>query len=125
MPDLIKLSRIMNKKIEEIEEDAGRLEELAISKAEAAANYDKALGLCIIQLKNGGSVEVDGNIISNPPATITERIARAACWRELLEKDKADALYGACRSRISARESQLNGYQSINRYLSEVEKGGG
>lgn len=125
MADLIALNRLMGKKIKLIEEDTLALEQLAINKAQTLSIYEKAVGLTIMQLKNGGSVEVDGVSITNPPATIAERIARAACWQECLEKEKAEALYKAAITRISSRSAQLNGYQSMNRYLSEADQEGG
>jgi len=121
MTNLLKVAKLMNDKIKSIEEFRNSLEQLAINKATALSEYEKQLAKTIIQLKNGGEVEVDGLIYKDPPITLTEKIARGACWKESLEKERAEGRYKACITNISALEAQLNGYQSINRYLAETE----
>jgi len=121
MSELLKLAKLINTKIKEIELIRNKLEQLAIDKATASANYDRKLAVTIIQLKNGGKVELDGVVYEDPPVTLAEKVAKGACWQLALERDKADGLYKANVTNLSALESQLNGYQSINRYLAETE----
>jgi hypothetical protein len=120
--DLLQVAKLINQKINAIEEERNKLETFAIDKARFESEYDKDLAVTIIKLKTGSTIEVDGNEIVNPPATIIERIARGAVWQAKLKYETANGRYKAVTSNISALESQLNGYQSINRYLSEVEK---
>ena len=64
-------------------------------------------------------MDIEGEVIKDPPATALEKIAKGICYKEKLEMDKADAEYKSLITYIDIVESQLNGWQSINRYLSE------
>ena len=121
MSELLKLAKLINGKIASIEDLRTKLDGLAVDKANALSQYEKKVAVTIIQLKTGGEVELEGVTYYNPPITVTEKIARGVCWQECLEKEKSDGLYKACVTNISALTSQLNGYQSINRYLAETE----
>ena len=59
-------------------------------------------------------------IIKNPPTTIIEKVAKGICWKECLEKDLAETQYKVNLEKADIIKAQLNGYQSINRYLSET-----
>ena len=95
------------------------LREAAENKANAIANYERELSKVIIGLKNGKSFEVDGEQITNPPATILERIARGVVYNEKLASELADNLYKNTIVGTQAIQAELNGYQSIFRYLDE------
>ena len=53
------------------------------------------------------------------PATIIEKTAKGICWQARLDMEKADALYKSLISNIDSVQAELNGFQSINRHLSE------
>jgi len=119
--DLLTVAKLINGKIKAIEVERNKLETLANNKARAEAEYDRELAVTIIKLKTGTPITVDGNEIVNPPATIIERIARGAVWEAKLRCETANGLYKATISNISALESQMTGYQSINKYLKEID----
>ena len=118
--DLLQVAKLINSKINAIEKERNKLETLALDKARFESEYDKQLAISIIKLKGGDALEIDGHEIVNPPATIIERIARGQVWKAKLDYSKAEGLYKATISNINALEAQLNGYQSINRYLKEI-----
>lgn len=91
----------------------------AIAKAESIAKYEKKVALTIISLKNGIEFELEGQKVSNPQTTITEKIARGICWYEKLKAEESEAIYKSLIVNIETIKAQLNGYQSINRYLEE------
>ena len=118
--DLLQVAKLINEKIKAIEVERNKLETLANNKARYESEYDRELAVVIIKLKTGTPITVEGNEIVNPPATIIERIARGATWESKLRYETANGLYKAVISNISALESQMCGFQSINKYLSEV-----
>ena len=117
--DVIETAKRMNHRINALESARNRLGELADLKAESIALYDKVMAVTIIKIKNGMEVELDGRHIINPPVTIMEKIARGICWEEKLAMEKAEAWYKVEVTSIAALTAELNGYQSINRYLGE------
>jgi hypothetical protein len=118
--DVIEIAKRMNHRINALETARGHLQSLAALKAESIALYEKVLAVTIIKIKNGMEVELEGRHIVNPPVTIMEKIARGICWEEKLAMEKAEALYKAETVCMSALAAELNGYQSINKYLGEV-----
>lgn len=111
-------------RIEECEEMLRRgrkeLSKRATEKANALSDYDRALAKAILKLRNGGSVELDGETITNPPATIIERIARGVCYKEKLEAELSEAVYKNAVVGLSSLQAELNGYQTLFRYLDET-----
>ena len=105
--------------IAELEKAKNHLRERSEKKAETSAEYDKAMAISIMKLRNGVELDLEGEKIKDPPATIIEKIAKGICFKEKLEMEKADAEYKSLITYISTVESQLNGWQSINRYLQE------
>jgi hypothetical protein len=89
-------------------------------KANAVAEYDRKLAVTIIQLKNGVDMELDGQIIHSPAATITEKIARGLCWKEKLAMEQTEGLLKSAASNLNAVEAQLSALQSIYKHLSTI-----
>lgn len=85
------------------------LEPLAINMAESIAMYDKAIRTRIIELKADGT-----------QTTICEKIAKGDCHKQLIDKELNIALYKIKNTKIECARASLNGYQSINKHLSEV-----
>lgn len=115
----IKVATEIEKKIAELELAKKHLSKRSEVKAETSANYDKAVALTIIKLRNGQTLELDGEKIVDPPATALDKIAKGICFKEKLEMDKAEAEYKSLITYIEVVQSQLNGWQSINKFLSE------
>jgi len=93
------------------------VKERAIRLAEAIANYDRQMAVTMMQLKNGMEFELDGVKIKDVTATNMERFAKGICWQPKLNMEEAEALYKSSITYIETVKAQLNGWQSINRYL--------
>jgi len=115
--EILEVAEQIRKKIYEIEEIRKVIKDRGEEKARAQAVYDKELAKVLIGLKNGEEFKLDDKIVKNPPATITEKIAKGLCWREKLAMEEAEMLYKSAISNMDAVCSQLNAWQSINRYL--------
>jgi len=107
----------IQKKIKEIEVLRTQIRNYAKDKADAISRYDKEMAKITIRLKNGEALALDDKRIENPPATIIERIAKGYCYAEKFDMELAEANYKGVITAIHALESELNGYQSIFRYL--------
>jgi hypothetical protein len=118
--DVIEVAKRMNHRINALEKARDNLQTLASLKAESIALYEKVLAVTLIRIKNGMEVELDGRSIVHPPVTIMEKIAKGVCWEEKLAMEKAEAMYKAEIVSMAALTAELNGYQSINKYLGEV-----
>jgi len=114
------IARKINDKIKLLEKGRSELKAAAIEKANRSAEYDKVIAITLIELKNGVTKELNGQMIQNPPATISEKIAKGLCWQERLEADKAEALYKITVQKMLSIQAELNGYQSIFRYQDET-----
>ena len=107
--DIKSIADEIEKKIRELESGRKIIGQRAEKKAEAIANYDKALAIKIITLKNEGT-----------PLSIVDKIARGECWQEKLEMEKAEGMYRAAVSGMDSLAAELNGWQSIYRHLSHT-----
>lgn len=123
MSELIKLAKLINGKIKELDELHGKIEGAMNEKCSAQSNYDKELAMKMIALNNGKEFKFFGETVKNPPATITEKIAKGLVYESRMDMELAENAYKAIISRIDSVKTQLNGYQSINRYLAELERG--
>lgn len=113
------IAEVIEKKIKLLEAGRARLEADGFGKAEQLALYEKALAGTIIKLKNGKEMELDGEKIQNPPATILEKIARGIVWQEKLNADLADTTYRSTIVKINTVCQELNAYQSL--FKSQIE----
>jgi len=119
MNDVINISNEIEKKIKLLERMRVEIRERAESRAITMAEYDKQLAITIIRLKNNNIEEWEGEEMIKLPATIIEKTAKGICWKAKLEMEKADALYKSLISNINSVQAELNGFQSINRHLSD------
>lgn len=117
--ELIKVAKLIEDKIKLLEAGRKELKDRAQRKAETIAEYDKQIALTIIKLKNGIEVELEGEKVQNPLASITEKIARGVCFKEKLEMEKSEAFYKNAIVGLSCIQAEMNGLQSINRHLDE------
>ena len=118
--EAVEVAKQIESKIEELELLKKELPAATFQQAKTAAEYDKQLALTIVRLRNGSEIEFEGHIVKNPPTTIIERIARGICYQSVLNRDTAEGKLKAIDSAIKTTMAQLNGFQSINRYLTEV-----
>ena len=115
--EIVEISKRITEKIELLEKGRSLILERAQRKAKAVANYEKALALTIVKLKMNALDTVFGFEIDNLPATLIEKTARGLVYSEKLEMEIAESEYKAAIVGMSAIQAELNGYQSINRFL--------
>ena len=118
--ETVKLSQLIEEKIKLLEAGRKELKTRAERKAETIATYDKRMAITMIELKNGVEVMWEGQKIQSPPATIIEKVAKGLCWKSKLEMEKAEAFYKNAVVGLSCIQAEMNGLQSINKYLGEV-----
>ncbi len=117
LTNFIDVTETIKNKIKTLENERDKLEILANNKANSLRDYRRKLAKTMIQLKNGIEFDVDGAKVQNPLTTILEKIAKGISADEEMMMDLHDSLYKNQRTIVDAIKSELNGYQSINRYL--------
>ena len=120
MNDIIQVNNEIEAKIKLLEKMRVEIKGRAEEKAAALSEYDKQLAITIIRLKNNNIDEWEGEKLVNIQATVLEKIARGICWEAKLKMEKADAMYKSLISNIDSVQAELNGWQSINRHISQV-----
>jgi hypothetical protein len=105
--DALTVAKKINSKIIELDELKVSLEALAMEKARTSSLYEANLAKSILSLKQEN------------PVTIVEKLARGVCAADKFSMDFSESKYKNQLKIIDLTEAQLNGYQSINRYLSE------
>jgi hypothetical protein len=118
--EAIQVAKEIEGKINELELLKKELPAAIYHQGKTAADYDKQLALTIVRLRNGTEMQFEGYTVKDPPVSIMERIAKGICWQEALTMDTAEGKLKAIDSAIKTTMAQLNGFQSINRYLAEV-----
>ena len=98
--------------IEALGIEGKRSEDLIEAKAEAMSEYDKLLGSAEAKM------EADGDKV-----TLIKDKAKGNIYKALYAKIVAEESLKAHYSKLSRLEAQLNGLQSINRYLQNVSRG--
>lgn len=106
--EVYELAIALQNKVKLLEKGRQILKERAEAKAKAISEYDKALGLSILELKE------------SHPATICEKIAKGQIYQKRYDMEVADAMYRNAVTKIECVKAELNGLQSVNRHLSET-----
>jgi hypothetical protein len=117
--DILTTSEKIEEKIKLLEQGRALLQKRAIDKANAIAEYDKQITITILKLRNGETIEFDDKEIVNPPVTIIEKIAKGICYKYLIKKDLAESQYRNAVIGMDSIKAEMNGYQSINRFLDQ------
>ncbi len=115
--EVLEVAQRIESKIKLLEKGRDMLHELSAQRAMKIAQYDCQLGITIIKLRNGVAMKHQDQTIKDPPATVTEKIAKSICWQERLDMEQADTEYKLAVKKLDCVQAELNGYQSINRYL--------
>lgn len=97
-------------------ENSDQIEDAIKKMSNAKGAYERAMAITMINLKNGVELELDGEKIKNPGATMTEKIARGICFQEKIDMELAEAELKGLMKKIDIVMAQLNGYQSINKF---------
>ncbi len=118
--ETIQIAKQIQQKINVIVKMRSELRKRSEKKSIAISNYEKNIAITMIKLRNGVEFELDGEKIADPPVTLIEKIARGICYKEKLELEESESLYKSLIVNINAVESELNGLQSINKYLDKL-----
>lgn len=117
--DVISVATKIENKIKLLEIGRALIKERGIKKATLKGTYEKAIAITIMKLKNDVAFELEGVTVKSPAATVSEKIAKGICYQECIDLEIADSNYKAAIVGMSAIQAELNGYQSIFRYLDE------
>ena len=115
--EVIEVSNKIEETINKIQKTLLEIKERAENRARSLAEYENAIAITILKLKNGKINKYQGEDISSLPATLIEKTARGMCMEQCFTKDKAEAEYKNVCMGLQALQAILNGYQSINRHL--------
>ncbi|MDD4689052.1 MAG: hypothetical protein PHE51_04820 [Eubacteriales bacterium] len=119
--DLIYISTEIQKRINDLSNGRKIIAQRSEEKAKYISEYEKKMAVVIMRLKNGEKFDIEGHTVGGElPANLIEKIARGVCWKEKMDMERADGFYRAAVSGMSSLESELNGLQSILRYLKEI-----
>lgn len=106
--EALTIAKAINSRIIELELAKKELPALAQKKAETLAAYEKAIAIETFKLAQDTSI------------SIIDKLAKGNCSDLRMQMDLAESAYKNALKIIDITQAQLNGYQSINRYLSEV-----
>lgn len=121
--DPIKVADLIQDKIEEIRQARSLIKSYATRKSVSAAEYSKQRAIVTLQLKNNKIQHFEGEIIPpNPAVTLIKTLAEGICWKEELEKEEGENQYKGLIAILDAIKAELNGLQSVNKYLDNLKK---
>ena len=106
--EILKVAQEIEKKITQLEKGRAMLDNAARDKAVAMSEYDKQLAITIVKLKE------------EYPITLCEKIAKGEIYKARYQMDVTESNYKSIITKIDCLKAELNGWQSIYRYLSEV-----
>ena len=115
--EIVNVANLIESKINELNNGLKMLNEIGAESALKQAEFDVKLAQALIKLKNGEEVEVKGDTVINPPATIMGKIAVGSVWKEKLDADVAEKRYKNAMEKMDILKAQLMGWQSIFRHL--------
>jgi hypothetical protein len=118
--ELQKVSEEILNKIHLLEIGRKELKSRGLNKAMHSAEYEKVIGITMLKLKNNSIKTYEEYPCENLPATLIEKVARLICWEHKLNMDTAEVEYKNAVVGIHAIESELNGFQSINRVQQDI-----
>lgn len=109
--EIIQIADQIRKKIGLLEHFREQLEEASLNKAKAISEYDSMVAIETLKLKDEGY-----------PTTILDKLAKGKCADYRYAQDLAETKYKSINTIIDSIKAELNGYQSIFRWLEEVRK---
>ena len=119
MSDVITITESIEDKIRKLEIGRNQLAKRAIIKAETRGHYEKQLAITMLKLRNGGINEWEDLDCENLPNTLIEKVARGIVFQEKIDAERAEAEYKNAIVGMDSIKSELNGYQTISRNISE------
>lgn len=107
--NVVNIADAIEHKIYELEKMRKDINQLVINKANAISGYDKAMAREIFLLREKGT-----------SVSIIDKMARGKCVSQRYDMELAEGLYKALISNMQCLQAELNGWQSINRHLSNL-----
>lgn len=117
MDDILTNAQKIHNKIAELEEQRERLLPASFDKAKSISDYDKAIAITELKLRNGLITEFEGVQINSLPVTLIRDIAKGICYKENFNKEIGESNYKAIISIMDAIKAEMNGFQSINKHI--------
>ena len=121
--EILHIAEQIDKKIQQLDKGKDLLENAAKEKARTLADYDLAIAKTLAGLKNGAEFELGGQKIKDPAISLAEKYARGICAEQKFDAEMAEGQYKAIITKLNVIMAQMNGYQSINRYLESSTRG--
>jgi hypothetical protein len=118
--DVIKCAKIIESIVAEIGDFRKMIKTKGEAKAKAMSMYDKQLAIALAEIGHNENYELNGKEYKQPPITLRKTIAKGIVAGFLEEREISDSDYKSCISNLEALKAQMNGYQSINKYLDSV-----
>lgn len=115
--EVITIAVKIEKKIAELEAAREMIFDAAQEKANGISNYDRAIAITTLKLKNKQITHFEGVAIETLPATLIAAVAKGICFQECFDKEAKDSIYRGLITQIEAIKAELNGLQSINKHL--------
>jgi hypothetical protein len=117
----LEVAELIREKIEELKTERLKIFEAAEEKSQSTSDYDRAMALGYIKVKNKKITQLDGEPIGEVVQSNLPLIVKGVCWEECLYKERGENGYKAILSNIEAIKAELNGLQSINRHLDSLK----
>ncbi len=123
MADLIQIATTIENINREIGKYRRQLKDLGKAWADAICDYDKKIAISLATLGDSETYELAGRTYKSPPVTVREKIAKGIGCEERRAEKLAETGYKSCVTNIEALRAQLNGNQSLFRYLDSTGNG--
>ena len=104
-------------KIAELEQERALVMDQAEAKAFSSSEYDKSYAITVLKLREHLITEWAEVPVRDLPVTLILSVAKGICYKEAYSRDLAEGIYKGLISNMDALKSELNGLQSINRYI--------
>jgi len=119
--DFIRIQEEIYKKTKLLEHGRSVLDKLADEKAVTTVAYEKALAFKILEINDSKELTIEDRTYKKPPANSVKDVARGLIAdNEGLQKELAEHKYKNASAKMKAIESEMNGLQSINRYIDKM-----
>jgi len=118
--EILEVAQQIQSIIAEIGKSRRDIEVKGKAKAKAISDYDRKMAITLATLRNSETYELAGKTYKQPPVSILEKIAKGLCVDEGYQKEIAESGYKSVISNLEALKAQLNGFQSIFRFLDET-----
>lgn len=118
--EITQVAELIEAKIKLLEIGRKELQIRAEARSQANAEYERKLAQTILMLRSGEEVTWGGEKIKDLPTTLIEKVARGICDREKLNLELKESEYRNAIIGLQTIQAELNGLQSVFRYLDET-----